>query len=55
MYSGQVINDLMAMVARAEERAQEIKAAAEATPEPFGYYVPNYVYDRRNQQLQGVA
>jgi len=56
MYSGHLMDDIMAMVARAESHAQEMKAAAEVKPDPVGFYVPRYVYDGNSQQvLMGVA
>ena len=57
MYSGKLMDNLMDMVARAENHAQELRAAAEVKPAPVSLYVPNYyVYDTTSRQsLVGVA
>lgn len=57
MYSGNMLNELMQMVARAEEHARAMKAAeVEIEPEPYTFYVSPYVYDGAAQhELAGVA
>ena len=56
MYSGHLMDELMQMVARAEQHAQEMKASAEVRPDPVGFYIPRMVYENPNQQaLAGVA
>lgn len=56
MYSGKLMDELMQMVARAEEHAQELKAAEIVEPEPYIAFVSRFIYEGTNQQvLAGVA
>jgi len=48
MYSGNLMDDLMQMVARAEEHAKEIKAE-QAQPEPYVVYASRLIYDGATQ------
>jgi len=49
MYSGHMMQELMEMVARAEQNAREMKAA-EADEMAQALYAPALVYERSNQQ-----
>ena len=57
MYSGRLMDDLITMVARAEEHAKELKVAeAEHEPESYVFYASRYIYDRAAQHaMAGVA
>jgi hypothetical protein len=55
MYSGKLMDELMQMVARAEEHANEIKAE-QAQPEPYVVYASRLIYDGTTQSaLMGAA
>jgi hypothetical protein len=55
MYSGKLMDELMQMVARAEEHASEMKAE-QAQPEPYVVYASRLIYDGTTQpQLVGAA
>jgi len=55
MYSGKLLDELMQMVARAEEHATEIKAE-QAQPEPYVMYASRLIYDGTTQAaLVGAA
>jgi hypothetical protein len=55
MYSGRLMDELMQMVERAEEHAQELKTLA-VQPEPIRFYAPQFPYEKPNQQVYvGVA
>ncbi len=49
MYSGNMLNEIMNMVARAEEHAKELKAEQEK-PEPYVFYASRFIYDNATQQ-----
>ena len=54
MYSGHVIDELMEMVARAEDRARGEMTLGEA--EAMEYYAPHFLYEGVGQQaVAGVA
>ncbi len=57
MYSGKMLDELMEMVARAEEHARTLKAeVAEPAPQPYVFYASRYIYDGATQPaLVGVA
>ncbi len=57
MYSGNMLNELMDIVARAEEHAKALKAAElEVALEPYAFYASPYAYDGATQhELAGVA
>ena len=48
MYSGNLMNDLMQMVARAEEHARELKAQ-QAEKESYVFYASRFIYDGATQ------
>lgn len=55
MYSGHMLQELMEMVARAEDHAREIKTS-EVDELATALYAPALVYERSNQQaFLGVA
>ena len=54
MYSGNMLNELMEMVARAEEHAKELKAEREQ-PEPYVFYASRFIYDGQQQAMIGAA
>ncbi len=57
MYSGNMLNELMDIVARAEEHAKALKAAElELELEAYPFYASPYAYDAATQhELAGVA
>lgn len=57
MYNGKLLDELMEMVARAEEHARLLKAAeAQAEPESYAFYASRYIYDGAPQHaMVGVA
>jgi hypothetical protein len=55
MYSGRLMDDLMQMVARAEEHAKELKAEP-VEPKPYVFYTSRYIYEAAAQTAYaGVA
>ena len=57
MYSGNMLNELMEMVARAEEHAKSLQAAEVAIElERYAFYASPYAYEAATQhELAGVA
>lgn len=56
MYNGKLMDELMEMVARAEEHAKVLKAAeAETEPDSYVFYASRYIYDRTQHAMAGVA
>ncbi len=49
MYSGKLMSELMAMVARAEEHARELQAE-QAEPESYFFHASRFIYDGATQQ-----
>ena len=55
MYSGNLMNELMQMVARAEEHARQLQVE-QAEPEPYVFYASRFVYDGTTQHaMVGAA
>jgi hypothetical protein len=56
MYSGHLMDELMDMVARAEQHAQSTRVAPESKLDEMDYFAARYAYEATNQHaLMGVA
>jgi hypothetical protein len=56
MYNGRLIDELTAMVARAEMHAHEVELEAAVAEEPQAYcFTPQYAFDATQPALIGVA